>query len=164
MTIIIRIDTELIDQVSKRAWNPIAKAAHFKQATYWHEKILPRHFKPQAKSKYGHQRRTKRYRKRKLTDAKRGKAILGGVVDNVRTGLLMESLMGLGLVQAFPTRAVLTMFGPSYLMVRLRSTSQPDKASEILEVIPGEADEMGGVLDKAVQRGINRVKNRKRLK
>ena len=63
----------------------ILKAALERGGDYWHDRILPRHFRPGARHKYGHRRRSKSYQRKK-------EKIFRHNIDNVWTGRMMDQV------------------------------------------------------------------------
>jgi hypothetical protein len=144
--------------VARDAWREIQKAGMVTVAEYWFKEMLPRHFTPQAKYIYNHKPRSKVHIERKKKWATYGNAIMGGVVDNVMTGKMMQALTTRSVIRGFPTRATIYLYGPPYLTIKFnRSTKkrdgsdnkpsqQPDKPREIFTKTPQELVELRQVL------------------
>ena len=72
--------------VAKRRWKEWMRNAFRETAQFWFDKILPLHFKINAKTRYSHKPRSAKYLAAKRKAAARGKVKYGGVIDNVYTG------------------------------------------------------------------------------
>jgi len=125
-------------EASLRAWDEICRAANAAMGELWHDELLAPHFTSQAKGTYHHQPRKASYIRQKMRLARQGRAIEGGIVDNVLTGFMRSTLEAAGIVRAVPTRVIITMVGPRYCTMRPYKSGQPDKAMEILTIIPSE--------------------------
>lgn len=112
-----------------RKLGPILKAAHDAGARFWHREMLPGHFTHGAKGRYG-------YALRKRT---RGKPYL------VVSGVTKERTTATIRVQAYPTRATLTLYAPSYVHQRPRRPKMPDMAREIFVVRSDEQQRIEAV-------------------
>ena len=140
----ILIEDKPID-VAMRAWRrDILKKAHEDVGDYWHEKMLPKHFKPGASQKYKHAARTPGYLKKKERLAARGtvKRVSGQLQDNVFTGRMRADLKRSRIVRGYPSRTTITMHGPRYVTMRVHKSNQPDKAKEITTITPEEEQEL----------------------
>ncbi len=138
--------------IGKNKWRQCTKAGHHRQALIWQKDYLPRHFTPEAKTRYGHQKRKAKYLKNKERGGYRkvnGKRIfiqLGGKVDNVYSGEMLQMLKSSGTIQAFPSRSILKMTGPRYVTMRPYKSSQPAKGKEITTITKDEQDALTEVL------------------
>ena len=158
--------------VARDAWRNIMREAHADQGEHWHRTMLPDHFNERAKFRYHHQARTKGYKQSKKRAAqrggdKRGPVLMGGVVDNVRSGVLMRALTNVASIRAFPTRVTVTMYGPRYISMKPnrfnggrngKGSNQPDKAKEILTTTLDQQQELAKVLDDSVTRRLNQYR------
>jgi len=124
--------------IGKRKWQQCTKAGHLRQALVWQKDFLPRHFTPEAKTRYKNQPRKAKYLKNKERGGYRkvnGRRVFikyGGKVDNVYSGDMETMLKAPGTIQAFPSRSVLKMTGPIYVTMRPYKSGQPNKAKEII--------------------------------
>jgi len=144
--------------VARDAWRAICRDSMVEVAGYWKREMLPKHFTANAKGTYGHDLRSKKYRDSKKNDATRGKAIMGGVVDNVYTGASMRKMLGRAAIRGFPTRARLYLNVPFYFDIKFnratvkrdgtsnRPSRQPDKPSEITAKTVTELKELRKVI------------------
>lgn len=129
--------------LARDAWRKACKTAFAAIAWHWFKTMLPRHFTVQARHKYNHRPRSKKWNDRKQALAKRGVAAMGGMIDNVFTGRMMEAVTRQAAVRAFPTRARVSMFGPNYMKINFRSgSSQPNKKKEMVAVTKEELREL----------------------
>lgn len=133
------------------------KEAHRVQATEWHERMLPKHFQGGAAARYAYQTRKPKYLKYKRMAAvgkgpyrKRGPVLFGGLVDNVYSGLLRDTLSNFASIRPYPTRVTVRMSGPRYITMRPYLSGQPDKAREVTAVTPDEQQELDDVLRREV--------------
>jgi hypothetical protein len=71
----------------------------------------------------------------------------------VYTGDLERSVMASrGNVRGFPTRATVTLNGPSYFKIRPKNPTHPNMAKEILTVIPAERQRLAAQAEKNMNR------------
>jgi hypothetical protein len=140
-----------------RRWREGMKEAHRVEATEWHERMLPKHFRKGAAARYGHQKRKPEYLKFKRMAAagkgpyrKRGPVLLDGQVDNVFSGLLMHTLLGFASIRPYPTRVTVRMSGPRYITMRPYLSGQPDKAREVTAVAADEQQQLDATLRREV--------------
>lgn len=145
---------------SKRAWDRARTRAHADQGSHWHQHLLPKHFQPDAKTRYQHKPRTEKYIKRKKRLAKIGKVKYGGEVDNVATGFMERILTSSASIRAYPSRVTVGMPGPRYINMRPHKSNQPDKAAEIIRVTDAEAKELEKVLDDSLIRSIDKERSK----
>jgi len=144
-------------KASKRAIKEATREGHRQQGITWFSSMLKDHFVPSARQRYGHQPRKRTWIKRKVKDAQRGKAIKGGLVDNVYTGLMERLLTSHRSVAAYPTRVTITLFGPSYISMRPRDPNKPHKAAEIFAVTDKEKQKLTDVLDQVTYAELAKV-------
>lgn len=177
--ILIKIRMERPPEVAVRRWNEITRAGHEEEGRHWHQKMLPEHFKPYAKFKYRHRRRTRKYLDRKLKLAQAGKVLEGGQIDNVAKGAMRRAIQSTGVVRAFPSRVSIKMIGPRYMTFRsiadldeetkkkIRagrvgkgkfSGDQPDKPKELLTVTAPEEKKLAEVLGGSVERQLRELR------
>jgi hypothetical protein len=125
--------------VARDAFRVICRKAFSHIAHYWYKNFFPRHFTTQAKHKYGHKPRSKKYLDNKRKLAQRGIVALGGVVDNVFTGDMAKALLSGAIIRGFPTRGKVEMRGPNYLRMRFKAgTNQPNKKRELVDLADDE--------------------------
>jgi hypothetical protein len=119
------------------------QAANEAGAKMWRDRMLPRHFDPHAKGRYGYKQRTRKYLMAKLRAASRGLCREGGIVDLVYSGQLKEYMTTTGITRATPRGATVTMKGPRYIQINGPAANHPDMREEILTVIEEEKSEIG---------------------
>ncbi len=124
----------------------------------WGDRMLPQHFTPAAHDRYHYQERKPSTKKRKLQAAARGKAILGGTVDDVWSGLYMRAVLGHQAVAATVHGVTVTAYGPKYISLNLHRAGDPDIPAETTTVIDEEAQELAQVIDGAYQRQFDEQK------
>jgi hypothetical protein len=142
-------------------WRVMQRAGMSEVGNHWFKEMLPQHFVAGAERKYNHRPRSAKYLAAKKNMAKRGRVKLGGVVDNVFSGAAMEAIMGRAVIRGFPTRATVYMYGPDYLKINFRrSSNQPNKKREILTTIPSEAEILKGILRKFMESQLETYRGR----
>jgi hypothetical protein len=134
---VFRLKFKLIEKrpvgVVRDKWREICRKAWYIVGEYWFRNFLKKHFTTQAKHTYKHKPRSKRWLDTKEKLAKRGKAIMGGQVDNVLTGDAMRQITSQAVIRGFPTRVKVSVFAPSYFRIRFKAgSSQPNKKREII--------------------------------
>lgn len=164
--IILKINVEQGDiiDVSKRGWRDITRRGYDATGRHWHSTILPLHFQPDARTRYRHDRRSHKWTERKARLAATGKAKLGGAVDNVFTGLLMDLVTNHWMMRAYPTRATVRMVGPRYVTMRVWKSHQPDKARELTTITNDERRELASILKKTIVAGLNAYRQKHQKK
>lgn len=168
-----RIKTKIMEtrpfDVARDSWRQMQRNGMRAVGDHWHGTMLPKHFTPQAKYTYGHEPRSNKWKNIKLKLAQRGKAIMGGQVDNVLTGAMMAAVKGKSTIRGFPTRCTVYMSGPGYMKStgfsrkKLRHVSrQPNKIREMLTTTPKEAEELKRVLVKTMREQLKQYRGQRR--
>jgi hypothetical protein len=155
LPIYISIREERPPEVSVRRWRAELAESQHQVGEEWHRNTFPKHFSHSAPATYDYQKRSPLYliKKRKL--ALQGKAVDGGQIDNVLTGLTRELMSDLVSVQATPQRVTVHMQAPSYVTLKpnvFRGSTQPDKYAELTRVTEPEQERAASILAKAVKR------------
>jgi hypothetical protein len=140
---------------SMRAWNRVLRESHQRQGRYWRDTLLPLHFRPESKEKYGHQPRTAQYIRRKMRAAAVGKCLEGGVVDDVFTGTLRDLFLRTGIIYATNTRVRISLKGPRYIGMVPDKSNQPNKAKEILTMRDEETETLRDIVFDTVADGLS---------
>lgn len=138
-----------------RKLGPVLKAAHDAGARFWHREMLPGHFTHGAKGRYGYAQRDWKRRVRKRT---RGKPYL------VVSGVTKERTTATIRVQAYPTRATLTLYAPSYVHQRPRRPNMPDMAREIFAVRSDEQKRIEAVEQQTAEKMLRDMKETKTVR
>jgi hypothetical protein len=140
-----------------------AKEAYGTALAYWHEVVLPRHYKRDSKSKYKHKPRKKPYLRIKKRLAlnlpvvgRRGErirgreavVIAGGEVDNMRSGQTSRMSRAAASIKVTPTIGTLYMRVPSYVTMRSRQ-DRPQMGKEITTLTDQEVSEVSKVAHRA---------------
>ncbi len=128
-----------------------------KALRWWHQSIAPKHFEPSAVSKYGYEKRTKRYMQRKAVQKHHQKPL-------VWTGAMREAVLGqTSNVTVRGKRATLRLEGlPDYANIKSKASKlggsrrQPNKARELTFVTQPEVDEM-------MERILREIQNQQQL-
>lgn len=124
--------------LSKRAQNRVIKASLNSVALQWDRKFLRLHFLPSAGARYGYKARARATEQKKLRLAALGKVARGGRVDLVHSGLTEQTVVRPHFVRATPTRAIVPIITPSYIIARSRTPQRINKDREIKAIIPRE--------------------------
>ena len=145
--------------LARDAWRKACKKAFVAICWHWHKHMLPRHFEPSARHRYNHKPRSRKWNDRKQALAKRGIAAMGGMVDNVFKGHMMEALKRSAVVRGFPTRGRLSMFGPNYMKINFRgSSNQPNKKAEVVKLTKPELQELLRLFKKVMIEETNKAR------
>jgi hypothetical protein len=148
--------------VVRDKWREICRKAWFLVGEHWFRNMLKNHFNVASKHKYNHRTRSTQYRKNKVKAAVRGKAILGGVVDNVFTGRMMHDITSTAVIRGFPTRVRVSMFGPNYMRMRFKAGSnQPNKKQEIITTTQDEQRILKRIMREYVTQQIKAIRDKK---
>jgi len=177
---VIPIRTHISVQVpaglSKRGWRRLTKESFAATAEHWRTKIMPRHFRPGARGKYGYQPRkpgyrkqTERQRRRKLLSTvawaiKTGRAIPAALnADLIYSGRLRAQMIELSAARGFPTRGIVSVPSlPGHAPERPKpGNSRPPVFEEATRLLPSERDELLDMLQSRIERGINQIVERK---
>ena len=161
--LVVKFRDQRPESVTVRDWNKYGRIAHELAGKHGQEVLLPRHFTPEAKGRYAHQQRTRKYLIRKIKLASIGKAQGGGVVDNLFTGLMQKLLQSTAGLDVYPSRVTIKMVGPRYLTFRpnrSKGSTHPDKAREIKTDTPDEARELFEIVDRSLTEQINEAKTK----
>jgi hypothetical protein len=159
MGVIMRANLEgtIISELPIRGQRSVLRTIMFKMGEQWGQDFLKMHFTERAKNRYSHADRQPKYvrRKRRLAEryGRNNVVMRGGRVDLVYTGDLERSVMASrGNVRGFPTRATVTLNGPSYFKIRPKNPTHPNMAKEILTVIPAERQRLAAQAEKNMNR------------
>lgn len=115
-----------------RALHKVTKEVQREAAQYWHDRILPEHFRPGAAERYGYAPRVNKGRiflKRK----KRGGTRRLNVMQHlplIHTGEAMEGILGPAYIAPYPTRVTIHLAAPSYMSLN----QKPDMADEVSRI------------------------------
>lgn len=170
-----RIKTQIMEtrpfDILRDDWRQMQRNGMRAVGEYWHDKMLPNHFTTQAKNIYDHEPRSNKWKAIKQNLARRGKAIMGGMVDNVLTGAMMNAVKSRAVIRGFPTRCTVYMSGPGYMKStgfsrkKLRKvTRQPNKIREMLTTTPREAEELKRVLNRVMREQLANKRRRRTTK
>lgn len=143
--------TDDVSDIARTRWREIMRGAYQAASQAWHKDFLPLHFKAFSRFRYGYQRRTPRWQQRKKRD-KRAK--LGGAVDLVFTGVLLDLVTNHWWIRAQPTRATLKMVGPRYVTANYRA-HRPHLSNEVTAVTPDEERALGDVMKRHIIAGLD---------
>lgn len=148
--------------VVRDKWREICRKAFQLVGEYWFRNMLKKHFTPQAKHTYKHKPRSSGYRRNKERLAQRGKVAMGGQVDNVFTGNMMQSLQQTAVIRGFPTRVKVSMFGPKYMRINFRAGSQqPNKKQEVITTTDQEQNILKRIMREYIVKQIREIRAKK---
>jgi hypothetical protein len=149
---------------TERDRREVLRAAWADCGTEWHKKYLPRHFRRGAEARYGYRRRTAAYLKRKVREARRGRAVEGGVIPLVFTGLLRRTLTSSATIRGYPSRFSVQMTSLTYAPQRRRTTKQPPLIEEAFRLRDDEANQLADFLAARITHHNGRVRHRRRVR
>lgn len=149
--------------IPRDAWRHILRTAHRIVGEHWHHDILPDHFTAKARYRYRHKLRTRKYQREKERAGTSGRpyrkgmgaVVMGGQVDNVLTGYMMDQLKSAKAIRAFPTRVTVRMFGPRYITMRPYQSNQPDKAKEIVTTTEEQKKTLARLFEQSIVDQLN---------
>ena len=161
-----RLKFKLIEKrpvgVVRDKWREICRKAWYIVGEHWFRNMFRNHFTAQAKYTYKHKPRSRKYLVQKERMAKRGKAAMGGVVDNVLTGEMMQMLTSQAVIRGFPTRVKVTMIGPDHLKIRFKAgTNQPNKKRELVTTTAAEQDILKRLMREFITKQIKAIRDKK---
>jgi len=122
----------------------------------WHKEFLPRHFRRGAQRRYGYQRRSQRYLKRKQRAAERGmipRSSLGKPL--VFTGVSEEQISRRSDITSTSKRARVKMSAPKHFFQHRKDYGQSDKVEEVTRIVEQEATAMAKELSDAIAATLN---------
>ena len=156
--IAIGFDVEITGEVSGRALRRMRREAMKRTGAYWQQKMLPKHFQVGAKATYGMQTRGRKYQARKRKHAKKG-----GRAPLVFSGNMEALLKRKQIVKAFPTKATISIPGPSYMSMRPKG-SRPNLGAEATAVNKRDEDLLTKIHDTELQKLLDNHKPKRRRK
>ncbi|HUX14941.1 MAG TPA: hypothetical protein VMW52_00625 [Phycisphaerae bacterium] len=139
--------------VGQRRLREINRTALGTGMRFMHQELLPGHFEPGASERYDYAPRSEHYKRRKPRYARE--------IALVRSGRGKREILAMPHIQAFPTRATMTLSAPSYFRM-MPAPGQPDMAAEVFTVLPEEKTRIEIVMGKTVvaelrKRGIQKT-------
>ena len=149
---------------TERDRREVLRAAWADCGQEWHKNYLPRHFRRGADTRYGYRPRTAAYAKRKLRDAKHGRAIEGGTTPLVYSGQFRRTLTQSATIRGFPSRFSVEMQSPSYAPQRQRTPKQPPLVEEAFRLRAEEQEQLANYLAERITFHNERVRQRRRVR
>ena len=137
---------------SAKAFREILKAGWLMVGRWWHEKILPGHFKEGAGRVYSV------YEPREPSTVKRKRRRFGHNRPNVYTGELMHQVLRTEDVRPTSKGASVVLHGPSYLYKRWATGTRMSRVKKHLEltaITKKEARQMARIMDRHIERAMN---------
>ena len=151
MTTLLRMKLEMPDMFSIRVWRDVMRNSHREVGRYWLKNILPKHFEPGARARYGYKPRTERYMRSKAKTRH-------GTTDLVYTGRARDQLQSTGVVRGFPSRTTVTMLSPNYMPTNQLTSAkrnQPFMVGEFLQLTEDDRVELESIFAQAFDKYYN---------
>lgn len=112
-------------------------AGHYSGGQLWADRLLPEHFRPQARSEFGYFERDIKYRRRKIRLAALGIVEDGGRQDLVKSGATRRAAAhSRYLVKATAAQVDIPILTPQYITMRPNRFSRRALGLEILAMSP----------------------------
>jgi hypothetical protein len=129
--------------LSGRAIQRLMKEVHAEVGQHWFDRMLKDHWASGAAERYGYQPRSAKYLRQKIRAAKKGKALAGGVVPLLYSGLLRVNITQWAAIHAYSTRVSVVMHGPKYVSMRPKKAGHhPNMGEEITATTPAQRREL----------------------
>jgi hypothetical protein len=130
----------------------VTKYCFYLLGKFWHEKILPEHFKTSAYGRYNYKPRSHKHQARK-------KEKYGHSLPNVYTGIMRDKVLSRTNQDIRNTaRGVkIVLHGPIYLYAYRKSYGQPDKAAELTAVDNRDRDLMVQFMQKHLRQEASKL-------
>jgi hypothetical protein len=135
----------------------IVKQALLDVVKFWHKTYLPKHFQPGAMQRYG-------YRKRKYKYLERKKRAVGHMQPLVYTGLTEKQAKRFIWPRGTAKGARGVMYLPNYIYMVPKLRDAPALGRELTATAACEHDPLEVHFRKTVDRGLERVRQRKVVK
>jgi hypothetical protein len=141
------------DEFSIRKWRRICKGAMEAVGRWWHGKMLPKHFEPSARGRYGYQPRSARYDKLKHIQGIHAD-LVGPTNKEHQGGEMRRQTMTIVEFRAFPTRMTVVVHGPAYLTPNPtgKRAGHPNMARELTAYAAGEKEELTKIAAEEMER------------
>lgn len=143
-------------EVSQRRFRQLSRDGYQALGEAWWRRYLPDHFAIYARMKYGFQRRTAKWLKRKLALAAIGRVQDGGRVDLVATGNARELLERDAHIRSTADSCTVEMEAPWY-MTRKLGGRHPDMADEVTRVIDSQVRRLEETWQDTVEPGLEGI-------
>ncbi len=147
MTVILKALIRYDPEPSKyaRKIKEVSREAYRAGMEFWHANILPGHFQPGAEEKYGYAPRTERHERKKRQRHHGGQPL-------VFSGFARSKILGPPRIRAYPTRATMELYAPSYFYNK-PPAGKPDMAAEVFAIAESEKPRIYRVMqDRAEQK------------
>lgn len=130
---------------------PAMKKALQRAVKFWHHRMAPRHFKPNATGRYGYKFRAEstKHKKRRIQHHQD---------PLVWTGDSKRQLLRMARVSGTRHTARVRMRGPKYWYMFRKDIRQPNKAEELTTTVDAEVQTMAKLVKRAVVRELNRAR------
>lgn len=128
------------DFLKKKKLKPLVKTTLKEMVERWHEKMLPRHFKPGAAAKYHYKPRTLKYRIRKTRAASRG-THPEAHLPLVYSGELRRAVLSSVRITYSAKRATGHLRGPAYM--KQQTAKHPNIGEELKKHTRSEQKKQG---------------------
>lgn len=157
----IEVEGILAESSSERAMNRITKTIHEEIGEILHGKFLPRHFQPNAGTRYGYKSRSAGTRAIRRRQVQQRRAVASDT-DLVKTGKTRDRATGYGVVRGYPRRGEVTFYVPSY--IKRRKSGMPDLEKELQTVAADEQREIRQYAEKRIVQLIQQNRTRRTRK
>lgn len=127
-------------------------------AQLWKADMAPRHFRADASARYGYKQRSRKYLARKQQLFKRG-LIPSPRLALVYTGLTRAKATGMASIRAYPTRATVDLYTPSYVRIRPMG-NRPNLYNEITAIAADERPILDRHLAAEADRGFRAIQSK----
>lgn len=153
----VELDPEMLARL--KAAPQIAEKAFGAALAWWHDNILPEHFKPQAHFKYGYAQRTAKWLRQKRKK--------GSDADLVFSGSLMRDLMSKASIKIGSQGASLSMsarvlnFAPNMPQntaqdyVKHKNKTYPNLKREVRAITPDEEQKLADMVRDIIVKELN---------
>lgn len=135
-----------------RRFDKVRSQAHLAGGLYWHSRILQRHFRAGAATRYGYRPRSPKHQEHKR---KHGRSPLPLVMMGDTEEAATRSAAG---IRGFPSRTTFRLFTPSYIPQRPKRSNAPDMAAEIFAIVPSEIRQIEQVEQRVAEKLLKQMK------
>ena len=153
----LRANIEIIGnfEAQRKRTPKIIKAVLSEGAAYWHKRFAPRHFRSGAATRYGYTPRSDSWRKRK-------RRVKGHAQPLVWTGRTKRQVTRAARLTGTSRAVTVNMRVEAYVFYRKRGArGEINMAAEITRMVSPEKREIHRHMDRALERELNRVAERK---
>lgn len=152
MTVIMRVAIRYDPPPSRyaRKIKEVSREAYRAGMEFWHANILPGHFQTGAEAKYGMAPRTPGHEKKKRQRHHGGQPL-------VFSGFAKSKILGPPRIRAYPTRATMELYAPSYFRDK-PAAGQPDMAAEVFRIAESEKPRIHRVMQDVAEQKLKTLR------